>query len=239
MGTSAHLLRFDEHRQGPLGQLRDERHHLFGQHRGQRLHAFHGLLLADALQHVHRMRHRGHELLGTGRNLIGDQQLAARHRVQTRRSVLSIQRALIGHGEVPHLLHFITEELHTHRVSLIRRKDIQDAAADGKLAPPGHHIHPAVGGSGKAGDDVVEFVEATRAQAYRLEVPEPGHDRLNNRPNRCDHHIKRAGLFRVGKVAQHSQAPAHSVRARGEPLMRQSLPGGEMRDGGIGSEAGQ
>jgi len=35
----------------------------------------------------------------------------------------------------------------------------------------------------------------------------------------------------VGQAAEHRQAPGHSIRARGQPLVRQGLPGGQHSHG--------
>ena len=73
-----------------------------------------------------------------------------------------------------------------------------------------------------------------RPAAHRLEVAEPGDERLEHGAHRGDDDRQRAvcGVVGVGvgEPAQDGQPPADGVAARAEPLVRQGLPGREVGD---------
>ena len=114
------------------------------------------------------------------------------------------------------------------------REDIEDAAAHRELAALSDHVHPVVGQVDEPCDDGVELRLGTHAQRHRLDVGQIGRHRLQQRPRRRHHDPQRrseALVVRVGQPAQQHQPRADRVDARGQPLVRQRLPGREHRDG--------
>ena len=87
-------------------------------------------------------------------DVVGEQQLAARRRPQP---LDRGQRALVGDGEAADLLDLVAPELHPQRVLLGRREDVEDAAADGELAPLGDQVGPGVGDVGQPPHHRVEL----------------------------------------------------------------------------------
>ncbi len=88
---------------------------------------------------------------------------------------------------------------------------------------------------------VVELARLAGLQRDRLEVAEPGHDRLQQAPDRRHHDRQRAvrlaGAGRVGEPPQHGDPLPYRVQARRQPLVRQGLPAGEVRHA-VGREEG-
>ncbi|GAA3442301.1 hypothetical protein GCM10018955_17390 [Planomonospora venezuelensis] len=115
-----------------------------------------------------------------------------------------------------------------------RREDVEQPAPDRDLAALLHHVHAVVAVLHQPVDHGVEVGVVARAQPYRRKVAEPAHDRLEHRPDRGDDDPQRScrgvALDRVGQAAQYGQALADGVAARGEPLVREGLPGGEDGD---------
>ena len=241
MGPGADLLRLDHHRDGTRRELVQERHHGVHQHGGQRFHALDGDAAGDLLQHVRGGRELGLQGRGAGHDGGRDQDFAARRGVEFGGMVQAGrgQRALVGDGEPAHLVHLVAKELDPDGVVLGGREDVQHAAADGEFAAAGHHVHPGVGGVGEALDDTAEGGLLADLQGHRHQFAEAGDDRLHDGADRGHHDAQRAGggRFGVREPPQHGQPPAHGVRARGEPLVRQGLPAGELGDG-VGRQEG-
>ena len=168
---------------------------------------------------------------GPGPHLVGEQQLAARRRPQPRGR---LEGALVGDREGPDLLDLVAPELHPQRVLLGRREDVDDAAADGELAALLDQVDPGVRRAGQPAYDVVELDLVTDGELDRLEVGEPLDLRLEDRADRRDDHLD-AGRWRrrspgCAQPAQHGEPPPDGVAARGQPLVRQRLPGRVVGD---------
>ena len=104
------------------------------------------------------------------------------------------QRALVGHREGPQLLDLVAEEVDAHRVVGDGREDVEDAAAHGELAAPGHHVDARVGEVDELAGEGGEVVAA----AARVE-----HDRLG----------RSARLSASGCSAARTEATTMSGRA--------------------------
>ena len=167
-----------------------------------------------------------------------EQQFPARRRPQA--TLGRADAALVGDLEVADLLDRVAEELDPQRVLLGGREHVHDAAAHGDLAAAADHVGPRVADLDQPGEQVVEFARLAGPQRDRLEVAEPGHDRLQQAPDRRHDDRQRAvrltGGRRVGEPPQHGEPLPDRVRARRQPLVRQGLPAGEARHAVRGQE---
>ena len=145
-----------------------------------------------------------------------------------------LERALVGDLEPAHLLDGVAPELDADRVLLGRREDVDDAAAHGELAALLHQLHPGVREVDQPAHDVVGVDLLALHERDRLEVAEPAHLRLQQRPDGCDDDLDGAGggvvRGRVGQPPQDGDAAADGVGPGREPLVRQRLPRREQRD---------
>ena len=168
------------------------------------------------------------EVLGPVPYIGRQQQFAARRRPQARRGP---QTALVGHPEETGLFDEVAEQLDPHRVLLRGREDVDDAAADRHLTAPLHQVRPHVADVDKPGQHLVQVAGVAFGHRDRLHVGQSADDRLEQGAHRSDQDGDRGstgtGRIGVGEPTQHRQAPAHRVRPRGEPLVRQGLPGRE------------
>ncbi len=125
------------------------------------------------------------------------------------------QRALVSDGEPAHLVHLVAEELHPDGVVLGGWEHVDDAAADGKLAAVGDHVHPRIGGIGEAAHHVGERHVLANLERDRNQFTQSGDDWLDHGTDRRHHNPQRARRrsFRVRQAAQDRQPPAHRVRA--------------------------
>ena len=107
-----------------------------------------------------------------------------------------------------------------------RREDVDDAAAHRELAATLHQVDAHVGGGCQVADDLVERRLLADHQLDGTQVGEALDLRLQHRAHGRHHdpHRRRA-RSRVHETAQDRQATTDGVRARGEPLVRQRLPG--------------
>ena len=171
------------------------------------------------------------EFLGPVPDRGSQQQLAARRRPQA--ALGGADAALVGDLEVADLLDRVAEELDPERVLLGRREHVHDAAAHGDLAAAADQVGPRIADLDQPGEQVVELALLAGLQRDRLEVAEPGHDRLQQAPDRGHHDgersVRLAGGRRVGQPPQHGEPLPDRVRARRQPLVRQGLPAGEER----------
>jgi hypothetical protein len=158
---------------------------------------------------------------------VGQQQLAAGRGVQL---VDGVQGPLVGHRERTDLAHLVAPELDPQRVLGSGREHVHDAATDGELAATLDHVHPGVSQPGELGHHRLEGHLVADPQPHRPQLAKAGGHRLHQAAHGRHHHGQRPVLLRVGQPAQHGQPPAHRVRARRQPLVRQRLPGREHRD---------
>ncbi|CAM5375706.1 hypothetical protein SBADM41S_01005 [Streptomyces badius] len=139
-----------------------------------------------------------------------------------------------AHLEVADLLDLVAPELHSEGVLLGRREDVQDPAAYGELAALLNQFHPGVRGGRQRVHHLPQIRALPARKAHRLQIAEPLDLRLEHRADRGDDDGDRAGLrvvlAGVRQAAQHGEAAAHGVGAGREPLVRQGLPGRELRD---------
>jgi len=123
------------------------------------------------------------------------------------------------------------------------REDVDDAAAHGDLATVRDQVDPRVADLDEPDEHIVELARLAGLQLDRLEVAEPGHDRLQQAPDRRGHHLQRpVRLTRVrgmGEPPQHRDALADGVGPRRQPLVRQRLPAREARHAVGGQERTQ
>ncbi len=111
-----------------------------------------GMPSAELGQHVgHASRHVvagsrvfGRELERAHPDVVGQQQLAARHG-DHHVDVDVGDRALVGDREHPHLGDLVAPELDAHRVFGGGREHVEDAAAHGELAALADHVDAGVG----------------------------------------------------------------------------------------------
>ena len=143
--TGAHLLRGGHQHYGTGGHER--RQYLIGlicQRRDERLHAVRVGTASDPLQHLHQgavARVGLGEGGGAGADGVVDKQLACW--MQLNRTDV-FNGALISDGEGAQFGHFVAPEFDAHGVLGRRGEHVDDAAARGKFAAAGHHVHVAV-----------------------------------------------------------------------------------------------
>ncbi len=115
------------------------------------------------------------------------------------------------------------------------REDVQDAAAHCEVAALLHQVGPGVAGADQSLHDLFERDFVARPDADRPEVAQPGDQGLQHAAYRghddAQRRCQRVVRVGVGQPAQHRQPLSHGVGAWRQPLVRQRLPGGEVRDG--------
>ena len=226
MGAGADPLRVEQHDGRVARDDVEEGLHAVEQGGSQGFHALDRDALADLAEHLGRPGQMSGQRLGAGAHLLGEQQLAARRRPQ---AVLGdLEAALVGDLEPADLLDLVAPELHTHRVVLGRRKDVEDAAADRELTAPLDEVGAVVGRRGESRDDVLHGRGVARPQGHRLEVTQSLGDGLEDGPHRCDDDVERpvcrVARIRVGQPAQDGQASAHCVGTRRKSFVRKGFP---------------
>ncbi len=232
VGAAADPLRLHHHHLRVVRHRVDEELQLVHEHRRERLHALDRDPGGDLRGHLGQLRVSLAQRGGAAADVLGQQQLAARRCPQPWQR---LDRALVGDREGPHLLHVVAPELHPHRVLLGRREDVDQTPADRELAALLDQVHAGVRRVREAAYDVVELGGVAGPQLHGREVPQPRDLRLEDRPDRCDHHPQPAGAgTRVGvaQPAQDGQPTAHRVAAGAEPLVRQRLPARVVGDRG-------
>ncbi len=231
-GPGPHPLRVADHRHRPLGQDVQEQFHVVDEDRGQRLHALDGDALGDLAEQFAQLG----VVLGEGggplAHVRGQQQLAAGRGPQ---AVLGdLQGALVGDLEVADLLDVVAPELDPERVLLGRREHVEDAAAHGELAALLDQLHARVRRCRQRLDDLFQVGALPGAQGDRLQVAQALDLGLEHGAHGCHDDGDGAGLGVVGagvdQAPQHGEAAADGVAAGAEPLVREGLPGGVLRD---------
>ncbi len=228
LGAGAGLLRVDDEEAGAGGEHVGDLLHAVHEDGAEGFHAVGGDAVGDAQQQV---AHAG-QLLGAGAGALahrgGQQDLPAGRGVEPVRD--GIERALVGDGEVPHVVDLVPEEIHAHGMRLSGREDVQDPAADRELASLLDHVHAHVGGVDELLLEVLEGVLLPHQRPDGTELAEAGRDRLEQGAHGHQQHVHRVLGLRMGDAAQGLQALRDGVGARGEPLVGQGLPGGQLRD---------
>ena len=123
-------------------------------------------------------------------------------------------RALVRDLEDADLLDRVAEELDPQRVLLGRREHVEQPAPDRQLAALADHLDPRVADLHQPGDHVLGIGVVADDEPHRLEVAEPGHDRLQHRPHRRDDHPERARRARPRprRGARAAAAPRSAAR---------------------------
>ena len=151
----------------------DQQLHVVGQHRRERLHAFHRDAVGDALEDVGHAGPCLDERLGAGAHIGGQQQLPTRRSPESLRG--GSQTALVRHGELPDLLDRVPPQLEADGVFLVRREHVEDAAPHGELTTSLDELHPGEGDLDEPGDRVVEHQLVTDTHRQRLDVAQATH----------------------------------------------------------------
>ena len=129
---------------------------------------------------------------------------------------------------------FIAEEFDADRMSDGRREHVEDAAAHRELSAVHDQIDAGVGVLDKTGRGLVERKLLPRRKNQRFDITQPGDDRLDERTHRHDQNLNRSkqGVpgFRMRQTTEYRHAGRDRVCTRGEPFMRQRLPGLKFRD---------
>ena len=197
-----------------------------GDHGGHesRCEGFHTLgshALGDLCEHIGCAGQDGHEAPSSLANVLCQQDLPARRGVDLGDG---LHRALISHGEGADLIHLVAEQVHTQRMRLCGREDVDDPAAHCELTAALDHVHASVCRTDEILFELLDVHEVADPQAYRLQFAKPLRDRLQQGTHRHDQHRQFRELLGVGKAALYQQPLGNGVRARGEPLVRQRLP---------------
>ena len=247
LGAPTQALGLQGHDEAIADQV-EQRHHAPGQDGGEGLHALAPDPLGDPAQHVGGAGDGVGQFPGPGAHGVGEQQLAAGGGGD---GADLLDGALVGDGEGGDGLDLVAEEVHAHRAGQGGREDVEDAAAHGELAAVLHHVDPRVGGVGQAGGGGLEPDVQAGGEADGLELAQALDNGGQQGPHGGDENADGAaggvggaagagiGVLGVSQAPQDRQAGGHRVGARGEPLVREGLPGGEDGDVGRGRVAGQ
>ncbi|CNG87418.1 Uncharacterised protein [Mycobacterium tuberculosis] len=229
-------LRLAHQQRRPVREQVGHQLHPVGEDGRERLHPLDGVAVGDPAEDLLQRRMPPGEQLRALAHLLRQRQLAARRRPQP--ALRDLQRPLVRRFEVADLLDGVAPELHPQRVLLGRREHVQDPAAHRDLAALLHQVDAVVPGVDQAADGAVQVGVLAGREPHRLQVGEPGDDRLQDGPDRRHDHVQRAALavpaglhgVRVGEAAQHREPLPDRVRPRGQLLVRQRLPRREVRD---------
>ena len=144
-----------------------------------------------------------------------------------------LERALVDDLEVADLLDRVAPELQADRVLLGRREHVEDPAAHRELTALVDEVGARVGSAGQTSYEVVHRDVVALVHLHRLEVAETCHERLEHGSHRRDEDAYGAvvGVVGVREAAQHAEAPTHGVARGAQPLVRERLPGRELRHG--------
>ncbi len=221
---------YDGHR--ALGEHVQQQFHVVDEHRGQRLHAFHGDAFGDLAEQLAQFGVLFGEGTRTRADVFRQQEFTAGGRPQA--VFGDLQGALVGDLEVADLLYVVAPELDAQGVFLGGREHVQDAASYGELAALLDELHARVRGGSEGVHDRVQVGGLARPQGDRLQVSETLDLRLqygpHGRHDDGDRARLRVVLPGVGQAAQDGEAAAHGVAARAQPLVREGLPGRVLHD---------
>ena len=199
------------------------------QRRGQRLHALDRDALGQLVQDLGQLGMLARPARRPGARTAGVSSSSRQGGAHSRGHRLD--GALVGDGEGADLLHLVAPELDPGRVLVGRREDVEDAAADGELAPLGDQVDPGVRQVGQPAGDLLQLgLVADGRAATGSRSPRPLSCGWSTRAHRRDDDPQRTGgssAVRVREPAQHGEPPADGVGAGREPLVRQRLPGRE------------
>jgi hypothetical protein len=179
----------DDHR--PRGEHVEQGLHSVDEDGQQRLHPLDGDALGDLLQQVGDAGQLRDQVAGALADRVGEQQFAARRRPQP--PVGHLKAALVGDPEPPDLLDGVAPELHSQRVFLGRREDVEDPPADRELTSAFDQVGPAVCRRHQVLDDLFERAVLARAQSDRDEIAQAGRDRLEHCADGGDNDVQRGG----------------------------------------------
>jgi hypothetical protein len=226
LGAGAGLLGVDHEEAGPGGEHVGDLLHAVDEDGAEGFHPVGRDPVGDAQQQV---SHAG-QLLGAGAGALahggGQEDLAAGRGVEPVRHRL--EGALVGDGEPAHVVDLVAEEVDAHGVRLGGREDVEDPAAHRELAALLDHVHAHVGGVDELALEVLEGVLLPHPGADRAQISQSRGDGLQEGAHGHEQHVHRVLRLRMGDAAQGLQALRDGVGARGEPLMGQGLPGGQL-----------
>jgi hypothetical protein len=215
---------------GVFGHQVYEHLHLVDQRRRQRLHAFDGDAGRDLVGQLDQLWVLLTQLGRATADLVGEQQLATRRSPEP---IDGLEGPLVGDGEAADLFHVVAPELHTQRVLLGWREDVDDSAPDRELTALLDQVDAGVRRVREPAYDVLERSRVARREGDRLEVAEPLDLRLEDRPDRRDHHpqrsVRRAGPG-VPQPPEDREPAADGVAAGAQSLVRKRLPAGVVAD---------
>ena len=230
LGPAADPFRVGQHHVGAgRHQLRQQRQPPGNEHRDQRLHTFDGDTGGELAEHLREGRVTGTgcgQLRRPSLHLRCEQNLPAGLGGERRSGRPGIDGSLIGDGEPADVGDLVAEELHPHRVIVGRREDVENAAADGDLAPLLHHVNSGVGQRDEPLHQPAQVGPVADVQDDGRHLAQVGCHRLDQRADGGDHHGQLPAwiLLRVGEPPQRRQPFADCVGSRRQPLVRQGLP---------------
>ena len=150
----------DEGDRRSLRQVVDDGHDVVDERGNERLHALGRDALGHLLEHPADAGELVLQLPCAIAHGLGEQQLAARGKVDRRD--LARQGALVGDREGADLVDLVAEELDAEGVVGDRREDVEDAAAQRELAAARDHVDAVVGEFDEPGRDLGEIVARAR-----------------------------------------------------------------------------
>jgi hypothetical protein len=224
LGPVEGALGVEQDQQGVVGQVGRQRLEVVEQQRQQRLDPLDVEALGDLGEQVAGDRHLGGELAGPAALGLAQADLAARPGLD--RGQLG-QGALAGHGEGADALDLVAPELDPDRVVLARREEVDQAAADGHLAPALDHVGAPVAGGDQPLQQLLELDPVAVATVTGLDRVQAGGQRLHHaRAGTVSRRSRHLGGARAGGAGA---GGGHRLGAGREALVGQRLPG---REGG-------
>ena len=209
----AQAFRVTEHDDRALGQHALHRFHVVDQRRHQRFHAFHRDAVRDGGEHVFgvgNLSDQGFRAVAHRRRQLQFTAWCRPHGVQA-----VTVRTLVGRVEFFDGVDFVAEEFDTDRMRDGRREHVEDAATHRKLASIHDQVDARVRVLHQSGGSLVERQLLSCGEHERLDIAEPGDNRLDERahghhqhPDRPEHGI--VGL-RVGQAAEYRHAGGDRV----------------------------
>ena len=193
--------------------------------RQPRLHAVEGQTVGQALPLLAAPRLERDETPGTGADLVGRQQLAAREDPHFGEIV---RRPLVVDGELREPVDLVAPQVDPDRVVRGRREHVDDRAADADLAAVLDLVLAAISRLHESRDQLVAVAPLAGPHLDRFDLVDVRAEPLHQRPDRGDDDFGRPG--RVEQAPDGPQPAAHRLDTGTDTLERQRLPRGEQVD---------
>ncbi len=218
VGPVPHALRLEDHDRRPLGKERGEWNEATGEQAQKAFRPGRDDPLCKLGQH--RVGVGEHQLCRSGHRVAVCDQLPAGRQLRT---VDLLERPLGGQRELAQGGDLVAPELGSHRSLERGRKDIQDAAPDGKLASSLHDVVALVAELHEPACELIEGRLGAGFKHHRVDVASGRRHQLGG-PLRRGHHDPGSALY---QLAEDVQPATHRLDRGRHRLARQDLPTGK------------